>query len=92
MEIRKIDPLRSMDLRCCFTSGIEGAADTFRPSQRPLLPVEPLPQVCDANAVCRAEPRCWKLSGVQSFADLIVTGSNENGSLFDGYCDPVKQW
>jgi hypothetical protein len=27
------DPLRSIDLRCCFTSGIEGTADTFRPSQ-----------------------------------------------------------
>jgi hypothetical protein len=72
---------------CCFTSGIEGAADTFRPSQCSLLPIEPLPQVGDANAVCRAEPRCWKLSGIQSFADLVVAGSNENGSLFDGYCD-----
>jgi hypothetical protein len=58
----------------------------LRPSQRPLLPVEPLPQVCNANAVCLAEPGRWKLSGVQGFADLFVTGPNENASLFDGYC------
>lgn len=64
----------------------------FRPSQRSLLPIKPFPQVSDTDAVCFSEPRCGKLSGVQSFADLFVTRSKENGSLFDGYCNSVKQW
>jgi len=79
-----------MDLRCCFTSGIEGAADKFRPSQRPFSPVEPLPKVGNAYAVCVPEPRCRKLSGVQSLADLFVICSDEDGSFFDGDCDAVE--
>lgn len=29
---------------------------------------------------------------MQGFSDLFVIRSDENGSLFDGYCDAVEQW
>jgi len=64
----------------------------FTASQRSFFPIEPLPQVSDTDAVCVSELRCWKLSSVQSFSDLFVIRSDENGRLFDGYCDAVEQW
>src|SRR6266481_8577927 len=64
----------------------------FTASQRSFPPIEPLPQVSDTDAVCVSELRCWKLTSVQSFSDLFVIRSDENGRLFDGYRDAVEQW
>ena len=63
----------------------------FTASQRSFFSIEPLPQVSDTDAVCVSELRCWKLSSVQSFSDLFVIRSDENGRLFDGYRDAVEQ-